>query len=133
MLKLSKQSDYGLILLEALAQSEPKAYISLTTIATKHSLPYKFLGQIATKLAAHHLIKSKEGSGGGYSLAKKPASITLDQVVTALDGPIAPTACMKGRSCRCVDSCLHADVMRQLSTSFTQSLKGYTLADLLKS
>ena len=131
MLKLSKQSDYALILLSVLAQLEPGTYIGLNHISRTHHLPYKFIGQIATKLRHAGLITSKEGSGGGYALAKPPHQINVGQVITILDGPIAAAACVRGETCRCADSCRHQYVMADISQTVITSLKTHTLADII--
>jgi Rrf2 family transcriptional regulator, cysteine metabolism repressor len=128
MLKLTKKADYALVLVTQLAKQT--GYISIRDVADTANMPYKFLSQIATDLKKAGIVKSKEGIGGGYRLARPPRSITLSHIITAVDGPIAPVTCMKSGHCRCQDVCQHRDVMHELSRQLEQSLQKITLADL---
>jgi Rrf2 family protein len=131
MFKLSKQSDYALVLMTNLAKLPPESFSGLKELSETHNLPYKFIGQIATKLKHARLLTSKEGSGGGYQLAKAPQEITVDQIVTALEGPLYPTSCLQGNGCRCQASCYHRDMISGISRTLVEAMQGYTLADLL--
>lgn len=132
MLKMSKQSDYALILMTILGKLSPNTYMGLKEISQEHNLPYKFIGQIATKLKNAKLITSKEGSGGGYMLNKSAQSISLHQIITAIEGPIAPTSCMRGLECRCQGSCQHQKIISNLASTLTQAMDNYSLADIVK-
>ena len=129
---MSKQSDYALILLTVLAKLPPNTYMGLKEVAEDHNLPYKFIGQIATKLKKAKIVMSKEGSGGGYKLAKEATTINLNNIISALEGPIRPTACMRGGSCRCQESCQHQGIMISLTQSVITAMNDYTLADIVK-
>ena len=131
MLKLSKQSDYGLVLMTVLASLPPNTYAGLKELATEHNLPYKFIGQIATKLKKAQLLSSKEGSGGGYQLAKPASQITINQIITALEGPLTPTSCMRGDTCRCAGSCQHQYLIADLTKVLIKAMDNHTLADII--
>ena len=63
-------------------------------IAERQNIPLKFLQQILVSLKAAGFVASRKGPGGGYSLARKPESITLGAVVRAMDGMLAPISCV---------------------------------------
>lgn len=133
MLKLSKQGDYGLILMTTLAVLPSQQYLSLKKISVKHQLPYKFLSQIASKLKLAQLIVSKEGTNGGYRLQRPATSITIKDIIIALDGPIATVDCQKSTpTCRHRSQCLHHHLLAQLTQAATDQLQQSLLSDLVE-
>ncbi len=74
--------------------------------ATGVARPY--LVRILATLSAHHIIVSKKGTGGGYALARPACDITLREVMRAIDGPVAPLACVSlnwHKACVVEDRC----------------------------
>jgi len=128
---MSRKGDYGIILLTALAKTIDQEFTPLQQLAKDNNLPYKFISQIALLLKDGGLIRSKEGLGGGYRLARLPQEITLAQAVNVLEGPITPVPCMRGKVCSCKAFCRHKKVMNNLAHTVQTSLSGYTLADLV--
>ena len=61
---------------------------------TDSGCPKKFLEAILLELKRHGLLQSKKGRGGGYFLGRKPADITVGQVIRVLDGPLALIPCV---------------------------------------
>ncbi len=131
MVKITKKTDYGLTLLAALA-AEPNKTLSLRSIANQYKLPYKFIGQVAANLLDAGIISSKEGALGGYKLAKDPSEISLQQVITVLDGPIVKIDCLSGKSCPRESDCQHHQIMCSIATTISASLAQKTIADLIK-
>lgn len=132
MLKLSKKADYALILMTHLAK-ESEGYTSIREIAKQDKVPYKFLSLIASELKKAGLVVSKEGVTGGYQLARPAKDINLKQVIEAIDGPLAPTACLRGEDCDCSQACQHQEAMRRVTKVVENSLASQTIAQLLKS
>lgn len=130
MLKLSKKADYALILMTHLAGSNG-VYISIREISEQDNVPYKFLSLIATELKKAHLVQSKEGVSGGYRLAKDPEDISLKDIITAIEGPLAPVACLRGESCDCAKACRHKSAMKNVTNVVDQALANQTIADLI--
>ena len=132
MISLSKKADYGLLFLSVLAKEGVGSFVSVKSVSDENNIPYAFLTKIATELKDAGVVKSREGSGGGYSLSDLAENIYLHDVVVELDGPVAPVSCMKGNECSCNDSCGHKDVMEKLGNAVEDTLKDYSLADLIK-
>ena len=90
MVKVSTRGDYASRALLSLAlhggESGPT---SVRDIAERTGLPQPYLEQILLALKGAGLVRSKRGVGGGYVLAREPGSITLGEIVSAVDGPIA--------------------------------------------
>jgi Rrf2 family protein len=79
--------DYGLRALLALAAaSEPQ---TAELLAAEQQLPPRFLGAILSELRRAGLVASQRGADGGYRLARPAATITVADVIRALDGPLA--------------------------------------------
>jgi len=129
MFDLSKKTDYGLELMIALAKAYGQGPLSLRVIAKEKKLPLRFLEQIAGELRQSGLIESKEGKGGGYFLADKPKSISVDQIVEVLDGPFGWGACA---GCSKAAACDQKDIWQDVGEQVRATIKQKTLADLIK-
>ena len=67
--------------------------VSLSETADHESLPRPYLEQLVVSLREAGLVTSTRGAHGGYELSRAPASIRMSEVITALEGPIAPMIC----------------------------------------
>lgn len=128
MFDLSKKVDYGLRLMVALAKEEKGKPVSLKLIARQNKLPYKYLGKIAVAMADSGLLESKEGRGGGYFLSKKPGDITVDEVISILEGPIGIDGCA---GCPHAVSCGQKSVWGDVERGVRKAVKSKTIKDLL--
>jgi Rrf2 family iron-sulfur cluster assembly transcriptional regulator len=87
---VSTRGDYACRALLSLAlHCEGRGPTSVRDIAERTGLPQPYLEQILLALKGAGLVRSKRGVGGGYVLARAPAEITLGDIVSAVDGPIA--------------------------------------------
>ena len=88
------KAEYGVRLLVELGRhAEDGTPVALKAIAQTENLPLAYLERIVALLKKANIVESTRGAHGGYRLAKPPAEIRMDEVVTALDGPVAPMAC----------------------------------------
>ncbi len=87
------KAEYGVRLLIQLGLKGPDRPVALKAIAEAENLPLAYLERIAALLKKAELIRSTRGAHGGYLLAKTAEEITMDQVVLALEGAIAPMDC----------------------------------------
>ena len=87
------KAEYGVRLLVQLGLTGSDAPVSLKAIAEAESLPLAYLERIAALLKKAGLVVSTRGAHGGYLLARSPEEITMDQVVLALEGAVAPMEC----------------------------------------
>ena len=87
------KAEYGVRLLIQLGLRGPDRPVALKAIAEAEDLPLAYLERIAALLKKSELILSTRGAHGGYLLAKPAEEITMDQVVLALEGRIAPMDC----------------------------------------
>ena len=100
MLRMTKQTDYGFVLLSHLA-SEPTRVVNAPDLAQETRLPLPMVSKILKLLARHDLLRSHRGVKGGYSLARPAAETSAAQILRALEGPVALTVCIDGTPGEC--------------------------------
>ncbi|GAB4241197.1 MAG: hypothetical protein OHK005_04000 [Candidatus Methylacidiphilales bacterium] len=89
-MKISKKSEYAVrALVELAGRPVDQSWVQISQIAEATQIPEKYLEQILLTLKNGGLLKSKRGIDGGYALKLPPEDITLDTVVTLLDGRIS--------------------------------------------
>src|SRR5688572_22585354 len=92
LLKVTRQAELGLLLVSELAL-HPGELVSLEAAAKKMGASRKFLEQIAGGLRKARLIEGVRGAAGGYRLVRPAKSITVAEVLNAVEGPMDITAC----------------------------------------
>lgn len=89
----SSKAEYGVRLMVELGRQTPERPTSLKAIAEAERLPLAYLEQVVARLKRAGLVMSARGAHGGYWLARPAEQITMDEVVQALEGAIAPMEC----------------------------------------
>ncbi|MBB4661586.1 RrF2 family transcriptional regulator [Conexibacter arvalis] len=89
----SSKAEYGVRLMVELGRQDPGQPVSLKAIAAAENLPLAYLEQVVARLKKAELVRSARGAHGGYWLARPAEEITMDEVVLALEGAIAPMEC----------------------------------------
>ncbi|PZU16550.1 MAG: AsnC family transcriptional regulator [Citromicrobium sp.] len=95
-MRLSNFADYAVVTMSAAARHCGTARVSAADLAAETGLPVPTVQKLVSKLSAAGLLRSVRGAGGGLQLARPPASITLADIVEAVEGPIAMAACARG-------------------------------------
>lgn len=127
MLRIKRETDLGLVFLEALAGLAPGEYLSLRQWVAKRRLPYRFLSKVAGNLKRSGLVVSKEGKDGGYRLAKSSSQVKLGKAIKVLEGNFALTDCHAGVKCSCHRFCRHRTVMGRLGQRLENELNRISL------
>ena len=91
MLRLSKKADYALIAMAHLALKPGS--VSAREIAENYEIPTELMAKVLQRLARRGLLISQQGTRGGYQLARSSGSISVADVIQAIDGPLTVTAC----------------------------------------
>ncbi len=135
-MKVSTRGDYASRALLSLAlHADDQGPTSVRDIADRTGLPQPYLEQILLALKGAGLVRSKRGVGGGYVLARPPSEITLSQIVSAVDGPIA--AGDFGRphengACEHEGQCILLGVWEQVGEHMREHLDSFTIADMVR-
>ena len=131
MIRLSRLSDYGIVLMAFLAEQPAESQHSARGIAAATRLPLPVVSKILKALAREGLLLSQRGPRGGYALARRPESITVVEMITALEGPIGLTECtMHPGQCVQEASCHVRKPWQQINHIVRSALAGVTLAEL---
>ena len=93
MLRITKQTDYGILLLGYLASLPRGRIVSARDAADATGLPLPMVSKIFKLLAREEIVASYRGVGGGYALAVPPERTSLARVIRALEGPISMVEC----------------------------------------
>lgn len=93
-MRISKKTDYALRAMFTLVEHFEGAPIPIRELARRNDVPKRFLEQIMLELKAKGWVTSVAGVRGGYLLAKKPAQITMGEIVRHFDGILAPIGCV---------------------------------------
>ena len=105
-MNFSAKAEYGVRLMIELGRQGGDRAVSLKAIAAAESLPLAYLEHVVAQLKAAGLVVSSRGAHGGYKLSRPAGEIDMAQVVTALEGSIAPMDCFGGDAARHV-ACSH--------------------------
>jgi len=132
-MKMSTRGRYSTRLMLELAMHFGQGPVLLKDISKSQDISLKYLGQLIIPLKIAGLIKSTRGSHGGYFLSRSPDKISLSEVVTAVEGPIAFSECVDSPDiCYRSKTCVAREVWEKASRQFNETLDSITLADMLK-
>ena len=135
MRQLSKKTQYGLRALYALTRNYGKGPTLIQDMSEQESIPKKFLEQILLSLKGYGLVHSKQGKGGGYSLAQPPGLIMVGSVVRLMEGPLAPLPCAsetrfkKCAECPDAETCATRILMREVRDAIAKVLDNISLEE----
>lgn len=106
-MRLSSMADYAVVTMSAAARHCGGARVSAAQLAQETGLPAPTVQKLVSRLTAAGLLRSVRGAHGGLQLARPAAAISLADIVEAVEGPIALTACVEqGRhDCALEQSC----------------------------
>ena len=136
---LSARGKYGLKAMIHLAELQGAGGIQGAAIAEAQQIPKKFLDTILLELKNSGLVHSKKGKGGGYSLARPAAKISVGQIMRILDGPLAAIPCASVSAYRpCLDcpdeaACQVRKLMGEVREATAAILDGTMLQTLVGS
>jgi FeS assembly SUF system regulator len=130
MIRITKQTDYGIVLLTHLA-AQPLRHVNAPELAGETQLPVPMVSKILKVLVREGLLLSNRGVKGGYSLARRPDEITMAEIIAALEGPIALTECIVVSSdCSHEQLCPVRSNWQRINDAVREALDGITLAEM---
>lgn len=131
MLRLSKKADYALLAMRHLAAHSDRGAVSARELAETYDLPPELLAKVLQKLVRGHLLTSIQGIRGGYGLARPAASISVADVITAVDGPLTVTACSEtNHNCDQYSKCNIRDPLWHIKDRIVSALAATSIAGL---
>ena len=134
MVRLSKLTDYGLVLMSHIAQGQGRSLRTARDLAVESRVPLFTVSKLLKELLRSGLLVSHRGIKGGYYLARDPAKISVLDVITALEGPVAFTECSTVVSglCDLEPCCFIKNNQRIISQAMRGVLERISLLDLVQ-
>jgi FeS assembly SUF system regulator len=130
MLRMSKLTDYGTMVLAQLASNE-HGLSTAGQLAEATHLAQTTVSKLLKTLLHAHLVISTRGVQGGYALARPAATISAAEILDAFEGPVAITECSSSSGgCDLESYCRVGSAWQRINHSIRKALEGVTLADL---
>jgi Rrf2 family protein len=131
-MRLSSLADHAVVMMSAAARNCGFRKMNATTLSAETGIPLPTAQKLVSRLSAAGLLESSRGTGGGVRLARPPATISLADVVEAVEGPIAMTVCTEHGSHDCAREavCHVKPHMNVANAAVRGALAGVSLASL---
>ena len=131
-MKLTTKGRYAITAMVDMALRNDDRPVSLQDISKRQEISLSYLEQLFSKLKNGLLVKSVRGPGGGYKLSKDPSSITLFDIITAVDENMDQTQCGGAMNCSNKKPCLTHYVWNDLTIQNNKYMKEVTLNDTIQ-
>lgn len=131
MIKLSKMTDYGVVIMSEMARL-PARTMTAPDVSLYTGLPVPTAAKILRILAKSPFLSSQRGAHGGYQITRAPKDISIAQIVRAMEGPIAVTSCVDESEldCSVQKSCPMRGGWEKINRALNTALEEVTLADM---
>ena len=130
-MRLTTKGRFAVTAMVDLAMRQARGPVTLSAISERQHISLSYLEQLFGKLRRAGLVSSVRGPGGGYNLAKPAPSVTVAQIVTAVDEPLDATQCGGKENCHDDKRCMTHDLWATLNEKMYEYLSSVTLADLV--
>lgn len=132
MLRISKLTDYGTVLLAHLARN-PDVICSAADVAAGTGISLPTASKLLKALARNELVISTRGANGGYQLARDAGEISAADIIDALEGPVSITECSASDShCGIESVCSVGSAWQRINIAIRNALQNVSLVDLLR-
>jgi len=133
MIKLSKMTDYAVVLLVCMARQE-RVLLSASALSQQTNLPEPTVAKLLKIASKAGLVSSHRGAQGGYRLDRAIEDIRITEVIEAVDGPIALTTCLEstGEECAIQGCCQMNGRWAPVNAAIKSALQDVTLANMIQ-
>ena len=132
MLRISKLTDYGTVVLAHLA-GDPDTVCSAADVSAATGIAPPTVSKLLKSLARADLVSSTRGANGGYQLTRDPREISAADVIDALEGPVSITECSTSDShCDYEQVCSVGSAWKRINVAIRHALDDVSLVDLLR-
>jgi len=130
LIRLSRIADYGIVLMTELARGQRS--MATPELAERTRIAQPMAGKILKTLTREGLLVSHRGAKGGYRLARQPSLVTVAEIIEALDGPIALTACIEvgAGECGIEEICPARSNWHRINAAIRAALDGISLGEM---
>lgn len=107
--------------------------LQIKVIAERQKISGKYLEQLVTVLKSAGVVRSVRGPNGGYLLSRPPAEISLEEIFTALEGPVLTIECVNHADvCPSCAECITRKIWQEMNDAIIDVLANRTLRDLVE-
>lgn len=132
MLRITRQTDYGFLMLTFLAARDDDAPVSSRELSEWSGLSVPMVSKILKPLARAGVVESIRGVKGGYRLTRRASDITVAEIVSVLEGPIGMTPCVaEPGTCEQEQLCPTKVNWERISEAVRGALQDIPLSDML--
>ena len=133
-MKVSNKGRYALRMMIDIAENNTKERVTIKEVSERQGISIKYLEQIVPNLTRAGLLRGERGSGGGYMLTKTPDQYTVGGILRAIEGNLAPVACLDSDPNYCERSghCKTLEFWTGLYKVIDNYVDSVTLKDFLK-
>jgi FeS assembly SUF system regulator len=132
MIRITRQTDYGILLLSQMASQPLEEVHTAKHAAQQSKIPLPMTSKILKALAKAGLLISQRGVKGGYRLAATADQISIGHVIQALEGPFGITECsFNPGACEQEGSCPVQSNWKRISVAMLDALDRIPLSDLV--
>ena len=128
MLRITKITDYGFILLAHMAKQGGESLYNAKDLSSEIGIPLPTVSKVLKILTQGGVLQSHQGSKGGYSLARPAAEISAAEIIEAVEGPVAITECSSAEGCE--RNCAVSTSWQQVNRAVIGALQGLMLSDM---
>lgn len=133
MIRMTRLTDYGIMLLVTFAREPVRRMHSAREVAHSTHLPRPTVSKLLKLLARHGILQTHRGVRGGFSLSRPPKEITVSDIIGALEGPLGMTECSAHPgNCTIESFCGVRANWRRINLVVVDALRGITLADMAR-
>jgi Rrf2 family iron-sulfur cluster assembly transcriptional regulator len=131
-MRLTTKGRFAVTAMVDLAMQHGAGPVTLAEISGRQKISLSYLEQLFGKLRRHQLVESVRGPGGGYKLARDMSTLTVADIILAVDEPIDATQCGGKENCQDDQKCLTHDLWAALNERIFDYLESVTLRQLVE-
>jgi Rrf2 family iron-sulfur cluster assembly transcriptional regulator len=131
-MRLTTKGRFAVTAMIDVALHGSESPVTLAAISERQKISLSYLEQLFGKLRRHGLVDSVRGPGGGYNLARDADTLSVADIITAVDEPIDATQCGGKENCHDDRRCMTHELWAGLNAHIFSFLRSVTLAELVR-
>jgi Rrf2 family iron-sulfur cluster assembly transcriptional regulator len=132
-MRLTTKGQYAVRAIVTLAAHRDGFPVTLKEISSQEGISLNYLEQLFIKLRKGNIVRSVRGPGGGYVLSRRPSEINVGQIITMVEEPLNPVACLdEAGGCERSKNCITQKVWKGLGERIKDFLASITVEELAK-
>lgn len=130
-MKLTTKGRFAVTAMIDLAMRQADGPVTLSGISERQKISLSYLEQLFGKLRRHQIVSSVRGPGGGYCLARPMESLSVADIIHAVDEPLDATSCGGKENCADDQRCMTHELWTRLNERMLEYLRSVSLAELV--